>query len=575
MWISAKIIGLNLPTLSPSGQPAVDEKFERLLVESERVPRERMQILRAQSGGSEEVLERLLLRELSLTETQLAALKAFAHGWHFVNLDIETPGSEVIHLLPQAVAETQGALVFRREGDLVHIALLHPERGAFSRLLQKKFPGGIRYALASKQALRNTLAKEDIDFDERFAALLVRAGGGSGEGAEEPVIGIVDMLLTHAIRAGASDIHIEPQEKDAVVRERIDGLLRTSVRIPKDVHARIILRIKVTAGLATDEHAIPQDGKLSHRSEGGRVDVRISIVPTTRGERMVLRLLAASDQVIPLQSLGLSPTDSATLQNEMKRSWGMILVTGPTGSGKTTTLYTVMRQLESDEINISTIEDPVEYDLPGANQIQVNEKAGLTFATGLRSLVRQDPNIILVGEIRDRETAGIAVNSAMTGHLVLSTLHTNDAPTAIPRLIDMGIEPFLIASTVNVIIAQRLVRKICMRCRESIDQKPEALAALYPPGILDQLQKEKGTIRLYQGKGCNLCSRSGFRGRIGIYEIVPIDDALRALILRSAGADQIRQAVKERGWKTMQDDGIAKVLQGVTTIADVLRVIRS
>lgn len=535
-----------------------------------------MAILTEKSGGSQEEFERLLLREGSLTVDQVAVLKAFAHNWHFVNLDIEPVTTEVMQLVPQTVAETQGALVFKKDDDGVHIALLHPEHGAFRRLLEKKFHGQTHFSLATRQSLHNAIAKYDLSFDQRFTEIQNRAAKARTDDVkDEPIIALVDMLLQHALRSGASDIHIEPQAKDAIVRERVDGLLRTTVHIPKSVHAHMVLRLKIMANLATDEHAIPQDGKLSYLGEGKKIDVRISMVPTTRGEKVVLRLLVGSDEVIPFESLGLGAKDQITLQNEMKRSWGMILVTGPTGSGKTTTLYTIMRQLQSDAINISTIEDPVEYELPGANQIQVNDKVGLTFANGLRSIVRQDPNIILVGEIRDHETASIAVDSAMTGHLVLSTLHTNDAPTAVPRLIDMGIEPFLIASTVNVVIAQRLVRKICVHCRESLDMTHETLTTICPADIIPKISTDGGSVRLYRGKGCNVCNGQGFKGRIGIYEIVLIDDEIRALILQRASADTIHKLVTDRGGKSMLDDGITKALQGITTLQDVLRVIRS
>ncbi len=561
---------------TPSAGTPIDTEFQKLLVESQRVSEERMKILTEKSRGSQEELERLLLQEGSLTVDQVAVLKAFAHNWHFVNLDLEPLTTDVMKLLPQTVAETQGALVFKQNDEGTHIALLHPERGNFRRLLQKKFRGRTHYSLATRQSLHTAIGKYDVSFDERFRMLQERAAKGrTADTKDEPIIALVDMLLQHALRSGASDIHIEPQVKDAIVRERIDGLLRTSAYIPKNVHAHMVLRLKIMANLATDEHAVPQDGKLSYLGEGNRIDVRLSVVPTTRGEKVVLRLLVGSDEVIPFESLGLGPHDQATIQSEMKRSWGMILVTGPTGSGKTTTLYTVMRQLQNETINISTIEDPVEYELPGANQIQVNDKVGLTFASGLRSIVRQDPNIILVGEIRDHETASIAVDSAMTGHLVLSTLHTNDAPTAIPRLIDMGIEPFLIASTVNVVIAQRLVRKICVNCRESYNMDAATLATICPPDIVPKIRTNNSSIRLYKGKGCNVCHGSGFKGRVGIYEIVLINSDIRALILQRASADVIKKYVEEHGGKSMLDDGIVKALQGVTTIQDVLRVIRS
>lgn len=558
-------------------KPALDEEFVRLLTESHSVSAAKVQTLREHSGQQQEQFERLLLSEGHITQEQCAKLKALAHGWHFVDLTREPISLDLLRLIPRAVSGTQAAVVFRKEGEGVHVALLHPERGSIRRLLQKKFGMSTKFFLATKNALKAVLERYDANFSDRFTDLIAHAEHiQQAEGGVDPVINIVNMILLHALRSNASDIHIEPTQHDALIRERIDGLLHTSAHLPKEVHARTVLRVKVMANLATDEHAVPQDGKLLYKhSDGKNVDVRVSVIPTTRGEKIVLRLLVTSNQTLPLEFLGLQKAERDLLQDEMKRSWGMILVTGPTGSGKTTSLYAVIRQLSSEQVNIATIEDPVEYDLPGANQIQVNEKAGLTFATGLRSIVRQDPNIILVGEIRDHETARIAVNSAMTGHLVLSTLHTNDASTAIPRLIDMGIEPFLISSTVNVVIAQRLVRMICVRCKESMEMDLHTLAQSLPAEIAKKLPAQYGKMRLYHGKGCDLCNGTGFRGRTGIFEILRMDDAIRSMSLKNASADVIRKAAEERGMRTMMDDGLARAIQGVTTLEEVLRVIRS
>jgi len=351
-------------------------------------------------------------------------------------------------------------------------------------------------------------------------------------------------------------------------------VLKRQLTFSKDVHNLVALRIKVLANLATDEHSEPQDGKIIFDApDGRRADIRVSVVPTTQGEKIVLRLLVAQDSALTLERLGMMGVDLDYLQKELDSSWGMVLVTGPTGAGKTTTLYAALRQLNSDDVNIATIEDPAEYDLPGANQIQVNEKVGLSFANGLRSIVRQDPDVILVGEIRDGETAGIAVNSAMTGHLVLSTLHTNDAATAIPRLADMGVEPFLISSTLDVIVAQRLLRTVCPRCRKSEEVSVSDLKESLPPEMLKKLIGKKKTMRVYAGAGCKVCNNSGYYGRIGVFEVLRVDRTIEKLIMQNADAKVIREAAVKAGMNTMIDDGIEKVKQGLTTIDELLRVL--
>ena len=388
--------------------------------------------------------------------------------------------------------------------------------------------------------------------------------------SEISIISLVDALIEDAEHLRASDIHIDPKEKEVVVRFRTDGILLDVATLPKDIQSQVISRIKVLAGLRTDEHQIAQDGRFRIFMENkSPVDIRVSIVPTFYGENVVLRLLAEHDDKFTLEALGFSPKDAQKIISAAKKPFGMILATGPTGSGKTTSLYTILKMLNKREASIITIEDPVEYSIEGINQIQVNQRAGLTFANGLRSMLRQDPDVIMVGEIRDTETAGLAVNTALTGHLVLSTLHTNDAATTLPRLLDLGVEPYLITSTVNVAIGQRLVRKICDGCKST-----RALNAGEKKSLAETEGLPKADFtQISFGKGCDDCVGTGYRGRIGIYEVLALDEPIRQAMLRRDSANVIKELAIKQGMNTMIEDGFRKIKQGGTTIEEVLRVI--
>ena len=393
-------------------------------------------------------------------------------------------------------------------------------------------------------------------------------------GTNLSIINLIDHLLRHASNIHASDIHIDPQEKIVRIRFRIDGVLEDSHSLPKDIHGEIISRIKVLSGLRTDEHNAAQDGRfrsiISNSEDiSGSVDVRVSIVPTYHGENAVLRLLSDNAENFTLETLGFTRTDQKKILNTINKPSGMILVTGPTGSGKTTTLYTIIKMLNSKEISIITIEDPIEYAVEDVEQIQVNARTGLTFANGLRSILRQDPNVIMVGEIRDTETAGIAVNTALTGHLLLSTLHTNDVSTTLPRLLDMKIEPFLVASTVAIAIGQRLVRKICEKCKEKKIVTDEEYKRLSETLSEETLSQNKN---YFKGKGCESCNGTGYRGRIVIAEVLVADEEIRTAILRKAPASEIKQIAIKNGMTTMLVDGFKKAVLGLTTIEEVLRV---
>lgn len=387
---------------------------------------------------------------------------------------------------------------------------------------------------------------------------------------EISIIKLVDALIEHAYESRASDIHVDPAEDKVLVRLRIDGVMHPVFTLPKEIHPEIISRIKVLSGLRTDEHQTAQDGRFKFSTSGKEnFDIRVSIVPTRYEENAVLRLLTEHGQHFTLQDIGLSEANLKKVRKAIQKPYGMILVTGPTGSGKTTSLYTVLEILNTPQVTIITIEDPIEYSMEGVTQIQVNSQTNLTFANGLRAILRQDPNIIMVGEIRDQETAGISVNAALTGHLLLSTLHTNDAATSLPRLLDMKVEPFLIASTINLVIAQRLVRKICPECtakRKFEKEELSALKASLPDGAIEI------SPTFYYGKGCKACDNSGYLGRIGIYEILEMSDEVRKAILAEASAAEIKRIAASEGMVPLIQDGLDKAKAGVTSIEEVLRV---
>lgn len=386
---------------------------------------------------------------------------------------------------------------------------------------------------------------------------------------EVSIIELVDRVVEYGYSSRASDIHIDPAEDKVMVRLRIDGILHDSFTFSNELQAEVVSRIKVLSGLKTDVHHAPQDGRFKAKIEGGKdIDIRVSITPTYYGENVVMRLLVDTVQVFSLKDLGFSPDQLVLVENAIQKPFGMILANGPTGSGKTTSLYTILKKLNTREVSIITIEDPIEYSIPGVTQIPVNLQAGLTFANGLRSILRQDPNIIMVGEIRDAETANIAVNAALTGHLVLSTLHTNDAATTFPRLVDMGVPHFLVASTVNVVIGQRLVRKVCTTCRITRTlnvAEVKSLGTIAKEGLVDKVYAA--------GPGCKECNGEGYQGRIGIYEVLEVNDEIRTLIASQADAAQIREAAVAQGMHTMIENGLAKAHEGVTTIEEILRII--
>lgn len=526
-------------------------------------------------------LEDILVEKNLIEDEELGELVAQELGFPFINLRKEVIDDEILRTIPEIVARNQMVIAFLKDKDGLKLAMNNPRDLDFIVNLQKKTGDKIFPFYATKRDINEALAKYKKPLKEEFEEIIKR-------GLEEieattkkelPIIKIVDSIIEYGYQNKASDIHIEPQEVKTVIRYRIDGILHDVVDLPKEVHEYLVSRIKILAELRIDEHRAAQDGRFSKKFDNEKLDVRVSIVPITKGEKVVLRLLSERVRRFDLDDLGFSEENLAKMKRNMAKPWGMILATGPTGSGKTTTLYAILKALNRREINIATIEDPVEYEIGGINQIHVDPTTNLTFAEGLKSILRQDPDIIMVGEIRDKETARIAVNAALTGHLVLSTLHTNDAASALPRLLNMAIEPFLVASTVNIIIAQRLVRRICPKCITSRTlEKKEILESFKgSPEILEKLislLEKRGKLRIYSGKGCPLCYNSGYLGRTSVFEILEMTESIRDSVMKRVDAETIKKEAIKEGMVPMIDDGLNKVLTAVTTLDEILKAIK-
>ena len=509
-----------------------------------------------------------------ITDENLGILIADYLKIPFILLQKITIPDTIRHIIPERLARKYKAIPFAHIEKGLCVAMTDPRDKLLIEVISEKAGVPVVPYLATSRDIDNALRIYRRDLQKLFHDFLSRGTLEEKKLAvdEAPVAKMVDLLIVYAYQDKASDIHIEPEEKDLLVRFRIDGVLHDILVLPKNIHNRILTRIKVLSSLRTDEHMTAQDGKLHIRMNDEDLDVRVSILPIVDGEKAVLRLFSTRSRQYTLSNLGMSDEDLKKVTSAFNRSYGMILSTGPTGSGKSTSIYSILKLLNTREKNITTIEDPVEYRIKGINQIQVNTKANLTFAAGLRSILRQDPNIVMVGEIRDNETARIAINAALTGHLVLSTLHTNDAATALPRLIDMKIEPFLVASTVNVIVAQRLLRRICDMCRSTVSMSASQLAENIP---LQYIQKYFGVasqINMYKGTGCKICHDTGYAGRIGVFEIMQVSKSIKELIVNKADSDMIAKQAIDEGMKTMLEDGLEKVIKGLTTIEEVLRV---
>jgi type IV pilus assembly protein PilB len=484
-----------------------------------------------------------------------------------------------LSLLPTKIIEKYFVLPYKKEGEKLFVIMPDPldylvieniSIATDSMIgpvigIEDDIKKVIFERFGSKQVAQQVITDMMADRDEE--------DGGAEEGGElgvddAPVVKLVNNILETAIRERASDIHIEPDLKQTVVRMRIDGVLHQSMTIPRKITASVTSRLKIMASMDIAEKRVPQDGKIKTRLDNRDIDIRVSSLPTVFGEKLVMRILDKMRALVPLDKLGFWPDEAEKINDLIARPNGVILLNGPTGSGKTTTLYSILSRLNEPTRNITTVEDPVEYQLSGINQVNTNPKAGMTFASVLRSMLRQDPDVIMVGEIRDRETAEIAVQAALTGHLVLSTVHTNDAPTTISRLVHMGIEPFLISASLIGAVAQRLVRTICPNCSQEVkptDEHFELLGSYLEPGQ---------ELRLRQGVGCNVCHRSGYSGRVGLYEIMVLTPKLREMVIEHSNTDEIREQARKEGMRTLYDSGMRKVIAGTTTIEEVLRVSR-
>lgn len=524
----------------------------------------------------------ILYEKKTLTDEQLGAMLSEEYAVPFADLQVETIEEGVFNLIPQIVCESQGVVAFQRTPEGVKVGMLDPSDLGMRHMLEKRLDDPVVPVVITPHGLAKALSKYEGSLAESYKSIYhrIKDVSLSREERDEASVDLVDTLMHHGYKNRASDIHIEPYTKKILVRFRIDGVMHDVLDMPKELSEVIVTRLKILSKMRTDEHRAAQDGKFRFTFEGENIDVRVSVIPVTNGENIVMRLLSSKTQQFNLADLGYGDNDLKIVRRAIKKPYGMILVTGPTGSGKTTTVYAILKILNRRDVHIISIEDPVEYDIEGVTQIQVDPRTNLTFAKGLRAIVRQDPDVIMVGEIRDPETAGIAINSAMTGHLVLSTLHANDSATTLPRLLDMGIEPFLAASTVNIVIAQRLVRKICPKCRASYSITPEEKQLLEEEEVLKDRILSRGIksiaqIKWYRGQGCAQCSQTGYRGRVGIYEVMEISEALRELILKRATSEALMETATKEGMTTMLDDGLEKVFLGVTTLQEVIRVTRT
>jgi type IV pilus assembly protein PilB len=535
-------------------------------------------------------LDTLLINKKIISEKELLETVAKSYGVEIVDLNQVKIPKDVLLIIPEPLVKKHKVIAFEKNESELKVAMADPGDLETIEGLKKKTGAKVVPYYANPKDIDNVIKMYRQSVKSKFAEILADAKVArtdmTGEEAAQdlPIIRIVDTLLDYAIMQDASDIHLEPEEKEVMVRYRIDGILHDIINLPKEVRNGLVARIKVLANLKIDEHRLPQDGRFKKETEDYRVSFRVSIIPVLDGEKIVMRILHEEQKILTLEQLGFQHSALETIKRNINRPNGMILATGPTGSGKTTTLYAVLHILNKPEVNIATVEDPIEYRMPRINQTQIRANIGLTFSEGLRSLLRQDPDILMVGEIRDSETAEIAVHAAMTGHIVLSTLHTNSAAGTLPRLLDMKVQSFLVASTVNTVIGQRLLRRICSNCVESFKPDAEYLTMLKKSfatdKILEIMKKEKiisakttlSDLKFYKGRGCSQCNNEGYKGRIGIYEVLEITKEIQSLITNQAATNELARQAIANGMITMEQDGFIKAATGVTTIDEVLRV---
>jgi type IV pilus assembly protein PilB len=595
-----------------------DALVEQLLVGADKITSDQLTALKEQEKNEKKPLQDLAITGNFISEKDLTKLYSDEIDIPYVELNPKEIKREVLKLIPERIARQYGVVLYGVEEDGTKLlAMEDPDDIVAINFLQKQLGNKIKVNIAPASAIQAALDQYRGSIGSELTQVIVPEDDEATDEEEvseedlaedSPIAQTVNLLIEYAIRSGASDIHIEPRDSFVSVRYRIDGILREANKLPKKVHNALISRIKILSNLKIDERRVPQDGRFKIQIGSGVYALRVSTLPITEGEKVVMRILDESTKAATLEELGYWGISLDGINKAIKQPHGMILVTGPTGSGKSTSLFSTLSLLNKPSVNISTVEDPVEYKIPGANQVQTNAKAGMTFAAGLRALLRQDPNIIMVGEIRDTETSGLAVQAALTGHLVFATLHTNNAATCLPRLLDMGIEPFLIASTVRAVVGQRLVRKLCVDCREEITPDMATLkqiSEIYGIGAggimkhihdLEKQALEGGIGKTNSGKakvdtstlstteskitrifkahegGCETCGHSGYKGRMGIYEVLENSSDVQKLIVGNATSEVIQQQAVKEGMITMQLDGFIKALRGQTTIEEILRV---
>lgn len=590
-----------------------DDTIERLLRDAGKITDEQLADIKGEQKRSNRPLQLLVIAKDIISDRDLTQLYAKYTDLPFVEIPVKQVAKETMMALPERMARQYNAVVYGNDGSTKLLAMEDPDDVQALDFIKKQIGADYKLAIATKENILQTLENyrdgvaEELDeviaIQQEDAAERQETVSQEEIAEDSPVAQTVNLILEYAIRSSASDIHIEPREDYLQVRYRVDGVLKEANRLPRSVMNALVSRIKILSNLKIDERRVPQDGRFKINVAGKKYALRVSTLPITEGEKVVMRILDENNHALTLEELGYWGFSLESINNALVQPHGMILVTGPTGSGKSTSLYSALTILNKPDVNISTVEDPVEYKLAGANQTQVNPVAGMTFVAGLRALLRQDPNIIMVGEIRDGETANLGVQAALTGHLVFSTLHTNNAATCLPRLLDMGIEPFLIASTVRIVIGQRLVRRLCMECKLSYvpeQQEITSIAEMFSLGetgmmahmheleeqatsqgigkdIGKDLSSTGTTItRLYKPKdgGCEACGHSGFKGRMGIYETLANSITVQKLIVANATSNEIQdQAIKD-GMMTMQTDGFIKALRGQTSVEEILRVTR-
>jgi len=590
-----------------------DSLVEKLLKATGSFTAEQLAALREQETQEKKPLQDLVIKGNLLTEKDLTKLYAEEIEVPFVELNAKEIKRDVLKSLPERIARQYRAVVFEVEKDgTLLVAMSDPDDIQALNFLHKQLGNNLKIHVTTDSIIQAVLDQYRGNISSELTKVIASESEEDVEDEEvseddvaedSPIAQTVNLIIEYGVKASASDIHIEPREGFVVVRYRVDGILREANKLPRKVLGALVSRIKILSNLKIDEHRAPQDGRFKVQVSGLVYALRVSTLPIVDGEKVVMRILNESTKSATLEELGFWGDELKNLQHAMVQPHGMVLVTGPTGSGKSTTLFSVLSLLNTPGVNISTVEDPVEYRIPGANQTQVNPVAGMTFSSGLRALLRQDPNIIMVGEIRDGETADLGVQAALTGHLVFSTLHTNNAATCLPRLLNMGVEPFLIASTVRIVIAQRLVRRLCVNCREEVAPDNATLTEIakvfriednggikriheYEEAALadgigkgskataDLSSRENGIARLFKAHdgGCESCNHTGYKGRIGIYEVLSNTEAVQKLIVGNSTSDAIQQQAIKEGMLTMQLDGLVKALRGETTIEEVIRV---